>query len=115
MIKNKNVRLYEALAHEVAMDAAERRELTPELREESRRLHAFAQTLIAQMDRDYARDRGVRPAIAAMDRPSLLARLGRIFEVQPRAVFAFRDFEHMSDHDLRSALEDAESLLERMV
>lgn len=115
MIKNQNVRLYEALAHDVAMDAAERRELTPELREESRRLHAFAQKLIAQMDHDYASDRGVRPAIVAMDRPSMLARFAKIFEIRPRGVFAFRDFSHMSDDDLRSALEDAESLLERSV
>jgi len=118
MIKNKNLRLYEALAHEAAMDAAERRELTPELRAISRRLHGWAHAQIDAYEcaevREQKRQK-VRPAIRAMERPSLLARLGEILAGQPRVVFAYRDFEHMSDDDLRSALEDAEQMIERTV
>ena len=51
MIKNKDLRLYEELAHRIAMDAAERRELTPELREVSRRLHAWVHERLDAMDR----------------------------------------------------------------
>jgi hypothetical protein len=114
MIKNKNLRLYEALAHEAAMDAAERRELTPELRAISNQLHGWAHAQIDAYERaDARRHRKVRPAILAMERPSLFARLGEILAGQPRVVFAYRDFEHMTDDDLRSALEDAEQMLER--
>jgi hypothetical protein len=51
LIKNKDLRLYEELAHRVAMDAAERRELTPELREVSRRLHAWIHERLDTMSR----------------------------------------------------------------
>lgn len=116
MIKNKNLRMYEALAHDVAMDAAARRELTPEQREVSRRMLAYAHARLEQMEgADSNRCRNVRPAIKAMSRPSMLERLAAIFATQPHAVFAHRDFEHMSDDDLRGALEEAESMLARMV
>ena len=115
MIKDKNLRLYEALAHEAAMDAAERRELTPELRAISRQLHGWAHDQIDAYERAETRPRRtIRPEILAKDRPSLLARLGEILAGQPKVVFAYRDFEHMSDDDLRSALEDAEQMLERI-
>lgn len=116
MLKNKTLRMYEALAHDVAMDAAERRELTLEQREVSRRMLAFAHARLEEMDRaDSPRCRNVRAAIMAMERPSMLQRLAAIFAAQPGAVFAHRDFERLSDDDLRTALEDAESMLERLV
>jgi dsDNA-binding SOS-regulon protein len=51
MFKDKNLKLYETLAHEVAMNAAERRELTDEQREISKRLLAKMQERIAEMER----------------------------------------------------------------
>jgi len=51
VIKDKNLRLYEQLAHEVAMDASRRRELSPELREASRRLHAWTHERLDAMER----------------------------------------------------------------
>lgn len=51
MTKDNNLRLYEALAHEVAMDAAERRELTDEQRTESRHLLRFAHDLLGDLER----------------------------------------------------------------
>jgi len=114
MIKNKKLRMYDALAHEVAMDAAARHELTDAQRAESRELLAFAHEKLAALEREGDRCSGVRPTIRAMERPSLLKRLAEIFKVQPRAVFAFRDYGRLSDDDLRLALEDAEQMLERL-
>ena len=114
MILNKKLRLYEAIAHDVAMDAAARRELTDELRAESRDLLAFAHEQLAELETKHDRCKGVREEIRAMDRPSLLKRLAEIFKVQPRAVFAFRDYARLSDDDLRLALEDAQQMIERV-
>ncbi len=116
MIKDSNVRLYEAMAHEVAMDAAARRELTTEQREESRELLSLVRDRLAELERIRRRcePRKVRGEVAAMHRRSLLERLGELLAVQPRAVYAFRDLDSMSDDDLRNALEDALSMTERM-
>lgn len=108
---SKNLRLYEAVAHEVAMDAADRRELTDEERVVSRRVLATARGWLETSDREA---RNVRASIRAMERPSLLQRFVDIFVTHPRAL-AFRDLDRLTDEDLRSALEDAESMLERMV
>ncbi len=51
MIKDKNLRLFEELAHRAAMEAGKRRELTPELREASRRLHVWVHERLDAMDR----------------------------------------------------------------
>ena len=59
MIKDKNLRLYEELAHRAALEAGERRELTPELREVSRQLHAWVHTRLDAMDRTEAVARAV--------------------------------------------------------
>lgn len=59
MIKDKNLRLYEELAHRVAMGAAERRELTPELREVSRYLHAWVHQRLDDAERSAAVARAV--------------------------------------------------------
>lgn len=115
MIKNKSLKLYEQLAHEAAMDAAERRELTPAQRDISRRMHELAHTRLQEIERADEKATKVRAAIRAMERPSMLQRLSEIFSVRPDSVLAFRNFERLSDDDLRSALEDAESMLERMV
>ena len=114
MIKNKKLHMYEVVAHEVAMDAAARRELTEEQRAESRELLAFANAKLAELEANHDRCKDVRPAIRAMDRPLLLKRLTEIFKVQPRAVFAFRDYARLSDDDLRLALENAEQMIERL-
>ena len=115
MIKNKSLRVYEQLAHEAAMDAAERRDLTPNQRDISRRMHELAHARLQEMERADAKATKVRGAIRAMDRPSMLQRLSEIFSLRSDSVLAFRNFERLSDDDLRSALEDAESMLERMV
>jgi hypothetical protein len=116
MFKDKNLRLYEALGHEIAVDAAERRELTPDQEAISRRMLAFAHARVDQRERALSPRRAkVRPEIAAMERPSLLQRLSDLLSVQPNTVFAHRDLTELSDDDLRITLEDAESMLEKLV
>ena len=41
------------------------------------------------------------------------AYLTELRDVHPTMQFACRDYDHMADEDLRSALEDAMSLIER--
>jgi hypothetical protein len=90
--------------------------LTDEQRQESRDLLALAHARIAELERSKRRNepRKVRGEVAAMQRPSLLQRLGELLAVQRRTVYAFRDLDAMSDDDLRNALEDALSMTERM-
>ena len=116
MIKDKSLKLYETLAHEVAMDAAERRELTDKQREISKRLLARTHERIAEAERAKRAKapRKVRAEYATMERPSMLSKLRELLTVQPRAAMAFRDLETMSDDDLRIVLEDFTSLVERM-
>ena len=54
MSRSKDLRLYEELAHQVAMDASERRELTPELSEISRRLHTWLHQRLDGLERAQA-------------------------------------------------------------
>jgi hypothetical protein len=114
----KNHRIYDAIAHEDALDAADRRELTSTERDEAHRFvdQMRARVLDEQRARRTHRDEGarVRPSILAMARDAILRRLGELFDSHPGAVFAHRDLTMMSDHDLRTALEDAESLVERI-
>jgi hypothetical protein len=116
MIKDKNLKLYETLAHEVAMDAAAKRELTDEQRELSKRLLTGTHERLAQLERTKRAKtpRRVRAEFEAMDRPTLLSRLRDMYTRQPRAALAFRDLDRMSDDDLRISLEDAMALIERM-
>lgn len=116
--KQKNLRIYEALAHEDALDAAERRDLTPAEREEAHRfIDGFRARILdeqrARRERTATKPR-VRPSILAMTIDAVKQRLGEMFAAHPEGVLAHRDLTAMSDHDLRTALEDAESLLEQM-
>lgn len=116
--KQKNLRIYEALAHEDALDAAERRDLSPAEREEAHRfIDGFrARILNEQRARreSAAIKQRVRPSILAMARDAVVKRLGELLAAHPQAVFAHRDLTTMSDYDLRTALEAAEALAERM-
>lgn len=114
MTTNQNFRIYEAIAHEDAMAAAERRELTPEQRASSARIYEAmrAQLARAAPGQQLAR---VRPSILAMARDAIVRRLQELFALHPDAMFAHRDLKTLTDYDLRTALEDAESLVERNV
>lgn len=113
----KNLRIYEALSYELAVEASSRREgLTLAERNEARRFVDGMRARVLEKqraDRTAVRARRVRPSILAMTRDAIVQRLRELFATRPTAVFAFRDLTEISDDDLRAALEDAEALNER--
>jgi hypothetical protein len=116
MTTNRNHRIYDAIAYEDALDAAERRDLTTDERDAARR---FVDSMRAQVLHKQRMDRmsrtRIRPSILAMALDAVVKRLEVILEAHPDAVFAHRDLKEMSEHDLRTALEDAETFLEKLV
>lgn len=114
---NKNLRIYEAVAYESALDASERGVgLTHDERDEARRIVGNMRKVVLaeqRADRAAERARRVRPSILAMARDAMVARFQWLF-AQPDALIACRDLTELTDDDLRTALEDAETLLERL-
>ena len=55
----------------------------------------------------------IRAAIQALSPMQVIARLTELRTQHPDMAFAHLDYEDMTEEDLRSALEDAESLVER--
>jgi hypothetical protein len=113
-----SARIYEALAHEAALDASKTfAGLTSADRAEaSRFVDAMRERVLAKQraDRAAARAQRVRPSIGDMARDAIVHRLGELLGTHPDSVFAHRDLTVLSDDDLRSALEDAETLVERL-
>ncbi|HEY4054979.1 MAG TPA: hypothetical protein VGM39_00175 [Kofleriaceae bacterium] len=112
------MRIYEAIAYEALLDASERGvELTPAEQEEARRIVGNMREMVLakqRADRAVTRARRVRPSIFAMARAAMEERFNALFAAHPDAVMAHRDLTAMTDDDLRSALEDAETLVERI-
>lgn len=115
---NKSLRIYEAVAYESAVDASERGGgLTAEEFEDARRIVGNMRTMILakqRAERAVTRTKRIRPSIWAMTRAAMESRFGWLFAEHPDAFIAHRDLTEMTDDDLRSALEDAESLVERL-
>ena len=116
--QKKNFRIYEAISHELAMDAADKgTDLTPTERAEAYR---FADEFRASIHAKWRADRAVqmkqrvRPSILALARDAVERWLGEVFAAHPSALLAHRDLTELSDDDLRTALEDALTLSERM-
>ncbi len=111
-----NLRVLDAIAHEVALDAAERGPMTAALRADVKAIGDVVRARLAEMRRrELANVRVrpqasavVRPSILAMTRDALVARLAQLHAMHPGAILAHRDFAVMTDADLRTALEDAE-------
>jgi hypothetical protein len=116
--QRKSFRIYEAISHEVAMDAAEKGiGLTPEERAEAYRFaDEFRASIRAKRraDRAVAMAQRVRPSIIAMARDAVERWISEIATAHSDMVLAHRDLTEMSDDDLRTALEDALTLIERM-
>lgn len=116
--QNKNLRIYETLSYESSLDATNHPAgLTLAERDEARRFidGMRARVLDKQRaDRATGRARRVRSSISAMTRNAMLQRLRELLATHPTAVFAHRDLTELSDNDLATALEDAETLSERL-
>lgn len=113
-----NLRIYEAISYESAVEASTRDDgLTLAESNEARRfVDGMRATVLKKQraDRKTARASRVRPSILAMVREALERRFADLLTTHPDAVFAHRDLTEMSDDDLRTALEDAEALIERL-
>ncbi|MCX5742040.1 MAG: hypothetical protein NT062_06040 [Proteobacteria bacterium] len=116
--QKKNFRIYEAVSHEAAMDASEAGVgLTDEERTEAYR---FAEEFRASIRAKRRAERAaqmkerVRPSILVMARDAVEQWLRELFAAYPTAVIAHRDLTELSNDDLRTALEDALTLIERM-
>ncbi len=111
---------YMAIACAVAVEDAKTMPTTPDLQ---RRAHAIAEGArdrLAQMRREERAKRpsnivsgAIRATFQALSPTQVLARLTELRGQHPDMAFAHLDYEQMTDEDLRSALEDAESLIER--
>jgi len=115
---NKSLRIYEAIAYESALDASERGTgLTPEEHEEARRIVGNMREVVKakqRADRAVTRHTRVRPSIFAMAREAVEATLRALFVAHPDLLIAHRDLKEMTDDDLRTTLEDALTLVERL-
>ena len=115
---DKNLRILDAVHHEVALACADDGPDTPELRRDVDAIMAYTRSRLARLRRDELRraDREraraitpatVRPSILAMARGELIERLTALWTAPPPTVPAHRYFAVMTDDDLRDALEDA--------
>lgn len=116
--QKKNFRIYEAVSHEVAMEAAEAGiGLTDEEHAEAHRFAAQFRATIKEKRRveraDQMKER-VRPSVIVLAREACERWLRELVATYPNAVIAHRDLTELSDDDLRTALEDALTLIERM-
>ncbi len=111
---------YMAIACAVAVEEAKLMPTTPDIQRRAHVIAEAARDRIALQRREERAKRpsnivsgAIRAAIMAMTPVHVLARLGELRTTHPEMQLAFRNFEHMSEDDLRSALEDIESLIER--
>lgn len=118
---DRDLNTFMAVAHEVALAEAYETKSTVDVRRHARALATFAQDRLAAMRRAERAHRpakivsgDVRPSILAMARDAVFARLRELWTLHPELQLAHRDCVGMSDDDLRSALEDAESTIERL-
>lgn len=114
----RNLRIYEAVSYEAALEASDHPddELTPaELAWVHRVADNMQERVAAKLraDREAKMKSRVRPSIFAMARDAVEEWISALVEENPDMVLAHRDLTEMSDDDLRTALEDALTLLER--
>lgn len=116
----RDLRTFMAIAQEQAIAEAKLMPTTPDIK---RRAHAIAEAArerLAQMQREERAKRPsnvvsgkIRDATKALPLPDVIAWLNDLRVQHPTMQFAHRDYEHLSETDARSALEDALSLIER--
>lgn len=115
----RRLRSFEALQIALAIEDAKHMRTTPEIERQADSLYATGRRYMAQLR--YAENAlwpvtvvsgEIRPEILAMSRAEVIAQLGEMRAKHPQLQYAHRDCEAVSDHDLRSMLEDATRLTE---
>ena len=116
----RDLRAFMAIAQASAVEEAKMMPTTPDIKRRAHALAEMARDRLASMAREERARRpsnvvsgAVRAAIQAMSPTQVVARLRELRAQHPDMAFAHLDYGQMSDVDLRSALEDAESLIER--
>lgn len=115
----RDLKTFMAVAQAVAIEEAKHMPTTPEIERDALALAAFTREHLAAMRREELAQRpsnivsgAIRPSILAMARDKVIARLRDLFVRHPQLQFCYRDFEQATDEDLRSALEDALSIVD---
>lgn len=115
----RDARTFVALQFELAADEADKTQPTADMKRRMAALGASIRRREAQ--RRYAENAlwpvqvvsgDIRPEILAMARGEVIAQLNRLKADHPELQDNYRDAEAVTDNDLRSALEDALTLLE---
>ena len=115
----RKLRSFEAVQIALAIEDAKHMPTTPEIERQVASLYAAGRRRMAQLR--YAENAlwpvtivsgEIRPEILALSRSEVIAQLGEIRAKYPQMQYAHRDCESLSDHDLRSMLEDATRLTE---
>ena len=117
---DRDLKTFMAVAQAVAIEEAKHMPTTPEMERDARELAAFTREHLAAVRRAELAQRPsnvvsgkIRREILAMARDQVIAALNKLFAERPQLAFCHRDFERATDEDLRSALEDALSVIER--
>ena len=116
----RDLRAFMAIAQASAVEEAKLMATTPDIKKRARALAEMARDRLASMAREERAKRpsnvvsgAIRAAIQAMNPVQVIARIAELRTQHPDMAFAHLDYEDMTEEDLRSALEDAESLIER--
>lgn len=117
--EERRLRSFEALQIALATEDAKHMPTTPEIERQVDALYAAGRRRMAQLR--YAENvlwpvkivsGEIRPEVLAMNRSEAMATLAELRVTHPHLQYAHRDCETLSDHDLRSMLEDALRLIE---
>lgn len=115
----RDLNAFMAIAVEGAIADAKLMPTTPDIKRRAHALAEFARVGIAAQRRADLAKRpsnvvtgAIRAVIAALSPTQAIEQLRSRFIAHPELQSAYRDYQDMSDEDVRSALEDIESLLE---
>lgn len=117
--RERKLRGFEALQIALATEDAKRMPTTPEIERQVESLYAAGRRQMAEIRyRENAlwpvrtASNEIRPEIESMSRADVILQLNKLRFHHPLMQFAHRDCETLSDHDLRTMLEDATKLIE---
>lgn len=114
----RDLKTFMAIAEGVAIAKAKTMPTTPDIQRRAAALVSFGNERIAEMRRADLATRpsnvvvgAIRDSIRRLSRSEVITKLSALWTVHPEMQFAHRECEEMTDDDLRSALEDAETLI----